>query len=52
MLVEVLLDFLQRICSIDMVAPAHGERTLGDYLRTRAGGPEAARSGTAVGSEA
>ena len=34
-----MLDFLQRVCSIDMVGPPHGDRTLGEYLRTRAGGP-------------
>ncbi len=41
-----MLDFLRRICSIDMIGPPHGTRTLGEYLRTRAGGPEAARSQT------
>jgi uncharacterized protein YbjT (DUF2867 family) len=38
------LDMAHRVCSIDMIGPAHGTRTLGEYLRTRAGGPEAARS--------
>ena len=31
-----MLDFLHRICSIDIVGPPHGERTLRDYLRERA----------------
>jgi uncharacterized protein YbjT (DUF2867 family) len=31
-----LLGFLADICSTDMVAPAHGERRLGDYLAARA----------------
>ena len=31
-----MLDFIHRVCSIDMIGPAHGERTLGDYLRERA----------------
>jgi uncharacterized protein YbjT (DUF2867 family) len=31
-----LLDFVRRISSIDMVGPAHGERTLADYLRALA----------------
>jgi uncharacterized protein YbjT (DUF2867 family) len=31
-----MLDFLHRVCSIDMVGPAHGERRLADYLRERA----------------
>ncbi|HEX2084833.1 MAG TPA: SDR family oxidoreductase [Solirubrobacteraceae bacterium] len=31
-----MIDFLHRVCSIDMVGPAHGERRLGDYLRERA----------------
>ncbi|HEX8119835.1 MAG TPA: NAD(P)H-binding protein [Solirubrobacteraceae bacterium] len=28
-----MLDFVRRVCSIDMVGPRHGERTLGEYLR-------------------
>jgi uncharacterized protein YbjT (DUF2867 family) len=39
-----MLDFLHRVCSTDLIGPPRGERTLGEYLRTRAGGPEAARS--------
>lgn len=39
-----ILDFLHRVCTIDMVGPPHGSRTLAEHLRTRAGGPEAARS--------
>ena len=31
-----MLDFLHRVCSIDMIGPAHGERGLADYLRARA----------------
>jgi uncharacterized protein YbjT (DUF2867 family) len=31
-----MLDFVHRICSIDMVGPAHGQRRLGDHLRERA----------------
>jgi uncharacterized protein YbjT (DUF2867 family) len=31
-----MLDFVQRICTIDMVGPPHGERRLADYLRERA----------------
>jgi uncharacterized protein YbjT (DUF2867 family) len=34
-----MLDFVHRVCTMDMIGPAHGERTLGEYLRTRAGGP-------------
>ncbi|HEX8086095.1 MAG TPA: NAD(P)H-binding protein [Solirubrobacteraceae bacterium] len=46
-----MLDFVHRVCSTDVIGPPHGERTLAEYLRTRAGGPEAARSSsTAVGS--
>jgi uncharacterized protein YbjT (DUF2867 family) len=30
------LDMAHRVCSVDMIAPAHGERRLGDYLRERA----------------
>ena len=30
------LDMAHRVCSIDMIGPAHGERRLGDYLRERA----------------
>jgi uncharacterized protein YbjT (DUF2867 family) len=38
-----MLDFLHRICTMDMIGPPHGSRRLEDYLR-EAGGPEAARS--------
>lgn len=30
------LDMAHRVCSVDMIAPARGERRLGDYLRERA----------------
>lgn len=33
-----MLDFVHRVCSIDMVAPPHGERRLAGYLAERAAG--------------
>ena len=32
-----MVDFARRVWSIDMVGPPHGERTLADHLRERAG---------------
>ena len=29
-----MIDFLDRICSMDMVAPPHGDRRLRDYLQS------------------
>jgi uncharacterized protein YbjT (DUF2867 family) len=33
-----MLDFVQRICTMDMIGPPHGSRRLEDYLRERAAG--------------
>ena len=30
-----MIDFLQRVCSVDVIGPPHGTRTLGEYLQGR-----------------